>query len=73
MLEAIIVMGVACAVFFLFLLVFFYKDKRERATGRRTGCQHHQTGSGCHCQGRISEEGPSGPVISDKKIGNCNG
>jgi hypothetical protein len=54
-------------------LVFFYKDKRERATGRRTGCQHHQTGSGCHCQGRISEEGPSGPVISDKKIGNCNG
>ena len=71
MLETIIVMGVACAVFLLFFLVFYLKEKREQATGRRSGCQHHQTGSGCHCQGRKSEDGPAGPIISDKKIGNC--
>ena len=73
MLEILIVMGVACGVFLLFLLVFYHKDKRERATGRRSGCQQHQSGGGCQCQGRISEAGPSGPIIADQKIGKCNG
>jgi hypothetical protein len=63
-------MGVACAVFLMFLLVFYHKDKREQATGRRSGCQHHQSGSGCHCQGQKSKASPAGPVISDKKRAN---
>ena len=47
MLEMLIAVGAACMVFMLFLIVFFYKDRRERATGRRSGCQAHaQEGGG---------------------------
>ncbi len=53
MLETLIAIGAACIVFMLFLLVFFFKDQRERETGRRSGCQAHaQEGGGCRCKGQ---------------------
>lgn len=70
MLETLIVLGAACIVFLLFLLVFFFKDQRERSTGRRSGCQAHaQHGGGCRCQGQ--GQGPTDhnpePLILDRK------
>ena len=67
MLETLIVMGAACAVFLFFLFVFFRKEMRERETGRRSGCQHHQTGGGCQCRGQNSQDAPSGPILTGKK------
>jgi hypothetical protein len=68
MLDTLIAMGVACLVFFLFLLVFFRKDVRERTTGRRSGCQSHDPAGGCgHCQGQIAKEAPTTPVIAPEK------
>ena len=57
MLEMLIATGAACIVFFLFLLVFFRKDMRERSTGRRSGCQHHHQPGGC---GRCQDQNPRG-------------
>ena len=65
MLETLFVVAAACIVFMLFMLVFFFKDQRERSTGRRSGCQAHaREGGGCRCQGRD----PSDPK-SDHKSG----
>lgn len=67
MLETMIAMGIACVAFFLLLLVFYCKDLRERATGRRSGCQNHQAGGGCRCKGQITADDPPGPIISERK------
>jgi hypothetical protein len=68
MLDTLIAMGAACIVFFLFLLVFFRKDVRERTTGRGSGCQSQHAAGGCsHCQGRIAEEMPKAPVTAPDK------
>ncbi len=64
MLEMLIAAGAACIVFFLFLLVFLHKDRRERKTGRRSGCQHHHQPGGCgHCQDQ-----PPGGSLSDATL-----
>ncbi len=68
LLETLIAAVAACAVFFLFLLVFLYKDQRERTTGRRSGCQHHHQPGGCgQCQGQIAKDLPSKAVPSERK------
>ncbi|MGD8241237.1 MAG: hypothetical protein PVG19_10615 [Desulfobacterales bacterium] len=68
MLETLIVLSAACIVFVLFLLVFFFKDRRERATGRRSGCQAHaQHGGGCRCQGQGPRNRNPEPLILDRK------
>jgi hypothetical protein len=67
MMETLIVLGATCAVFFLFLMVFFYKEWRERTTGRRSGCQHHQSGHSCQCRGQNSQDSPTGPFLTGKE------
>ncbi len=72
MLETLIAIGAACIVFMLFLLVFFFKDQRERSTGRRSGCQAHaQEGGGCRCKGHHPSDHKPGcqskPLILDHK------
>ena len=67
MLEMLIVMGVACAVFLFFLFVFFRKEMREKETGRRSGCQHHQNGDSCQCRGQMPQDRPSGPILTGKE------
>ncbi|MBL0715731.1 MAG: hypothetical protein JJV98_18755 [Desulfosarcina sp.] len=68
MLETLIAMGAACVVFFLFLFVFFLKDRRERSTGRRSGCQNHdQIGSCGHCRGQMPPDRKPVVRISDRK------
>lgn len=60
MLDTLIAMGAACIVFFVFLLVFFRKDRRERATGIRAGCQQqHEEGRCGHCQGKVVPKPPA--------------
>ncbi len=67
LLETFIAIGVTLAVFFLFLLVFYQKERREKATGRRSGCQHHHSPGGCgHCQDRQAED-PSTVAILPRK------
>ncbi len=68
MLEILIVLAAACSVFVLFLLVFFLKDRRERATGRRSGCQAHaQHGGGCRCKGHGPTDRNPEPLILERK------
>ncbi len=68
MLETLIVLGAACIVFVLFLLVFFFKDRRERATGRRSGCQAHaQNGGGCRCKNHGHSDRNPEPLILDRR------
>ncbi len=68
MLETLIVLGAACIVFLLFLLVFFFKDRRERSTGRRSGCQTHaQHGGGCRCKGHDPTDRNPEPLILERK------
>ena len=64
--ATLIAMGAGCLVFLVFLFVMFCKDRRERTTGIRAGCQHHQEGRDCHCQGQIAPHPPDADAAGKK-------